>query len=424
MGTIRRGTAFLLVLAVLTGFCLPAAADTAATAPGLTAGVYDGYLYRNSFLDIGFRVRDWHCYDSAELAAYNQLTAVLLPEDIGELVRQKQSLVLMCADSPDGLASVNIAATYVPGFGAAAEELGMQTVAEMSLDSVRNVQKSLGRPDVSVSVVSDRISGETFWGYQVSFTYMGMQFYQRQILLAADDYSVALTATALSAGETMEMIGRFYRISGEREFAPFSPELRPGDIVSYGRYDQDGDRDSGKEEIEWTVLDVQEDRALLLSVHTLDAVTYNGNDRYDEDLTWETCALRGWLNSTFLTEAFSPDEEAAVICADVPNGPSQGNPKWDTDGGNDTQDRAFALSAAESEQFFADDAARLCSPTDRALARNAFANSLGNGSWWLRSPGGYQYCAAMIGPGGNLVSMSTDNGGVGVRPAIWVPLGF
>ncbi len=231
MGTIRRGTAFLLVLAVLTGFCLPAAADTATTAPGLTAGVYDGYLYRNSFLDIGFRVRDWHCYDSAELAAYNQLTAVLLPEDIGELVRQKQSLVLMCADSPDGLASVHIAATYVPGLGAAAEELGMQTVAEMSLDSVRNVQKSLGRPDVSVSVVSDRISGETFWGYHVSFTYMGMQFYQRQILLAADDYSVALTATALSAGETMEMIGRFYRISGEREFAPFSPELRPGDIV-------------------------------------------------------------------------------------------------------------------------------------------------------------------------------------------------
>ena len=66
------------------------------------------------------------------------------------------------------------------------------------------------------------------------------------------------------------------------------PFRNAGSIVTFGMYEQDGDAHNGKESIEWIVLDVQEDRALLLSVHTLDAVTYNGNDRYDENLTWET----------------------------------------------------------------------------------------------------------------------------------------
>ena len=78
-------------------------------------------------------------------------------------------------------------------------------------------------------------------------------------------------------------------------------------------------------EIEWLVLDKQEDKALLISKYCLDAKPYN--EKY-EPVTWETCTLRQWLNGDFINEIFSGAEKA-VICDTYLQNPD--NPEYGTE---------------------------------------------------------------------------------------------
>ena len=82
-----------------------------------------------------------------------------------------------------------------------------------------------------------------------------------------------------------------------------------GDIIKFGHYEQDGNTSYGKEEIEWEVLKVESDRVLVVSKYALDCKPYN--TEYT-DVTWETCSLRQWLNSTFLNTAFSAEEQKKI----------------------------------------------------------------------------------------------------------------
>jgi len=62
--------------------------------------------------------------------------------------------------------------------------------------------------------------------------------------------------------------------------------------------------------IEWIVPDVQGDKALPISRYGLDARAYHKDF---VSITWERCTLRTWLNSTFLNEAFSANEQNAIL---------------------------------------------------------------------------------------------------------------
>ena len=72
-----------------------------------------------------------------------------------------------------------------------------------------------------------------------------------------------------------------------------------GSTVVFGSYEQG----EGQVPIEWTVLDRQEDRALLLSKYALDAMPFHEVE--DWNVTWADCTLRSWLNGEFLDVAFS-----------------------------------------------------------------------------------------------------------------------
>lgn len=80
-------------------------------------------------------------------------------------------------------------------------------------------------------------------------------------------------------------------------------------------------------------------------------------------MTWETCTLRSWLNSTFLNAAFSSEEQKAILTTTMDNSESQGNGQWSVTGGNNTEDRVFLLSYAEAKEFFNSDSERTCKPT-------------------------------------------------------------
>ena len=48
-----------------------------------------------------------------------------------------------------------------------------------------------------------------------------------------------------------------------------------GSIVTFGSYEQDNDKDNGTEAIEWMVLEVKDNQALLLSVYGLELKQYH-----------------------------------------------------------------------------------------------------------------------------------------------------
>ena len=202
------------------------------------------------------------------------------------------------------------------------------------------------------------------------------------------------------------------------------PSVSVNDILTFGRYEQDGIRGNGAEDIEWLVLDVQGNKALLLSRYALDAQPYNS--AYGKT-TWEACTLRSWLNSTFFDAAFTAEEKASILVAEVDNGASQNNSEWHTKGCNNTEDMVFLLSYNDTDRYFDDRDARICTPTNYAVSMGADTRTLDDGVtdaawWWLRSPGENETQASFVNFDGTRYTNAVGNGYLSVRPAIWVEI--
>lgn len=229
-------------------------------------------------------------------------------------------------------------------------------------------------------------------------------------LLAEDDNMMA-TATAIAAA------------ARDAKFAV-------GNYVTFGTYPQTKAGNDATP-IEWLVLARDGNKALLISRYALDAQPYNKDYT---SVTWETCTLRKWLNGTFYNKAFSSAEQAAILTTNVDNSKNQCYSGWSTSGGNNTQDKVFLLSYAEANKYFGvtyDNSSNTKSrvaPTAYAIAQGAWtsssnktADSTDAGWWWLRSPGHYQDCAALVYSDGSLFSFfSVNNASGSVRPALWV----
>ncbi len=194
-----------------------------------------------------------------------------------------------------------------------------------------------------------------------------------------------------------------------------------GDLLTFGRYEQDDNLRNGPEPITWLVLAVEGGKALLISQKCLVGKPYNTKE---EAVTWETCTLRAWLNADFLNAAFTADEQKAILTTAVTN---EDNPYNGTDGGNDTSDKVFLLSIAEAERLFTSDEERRALNTPYAVWHGAGVFLDGFGCWWLRSPGiGSDYAACMD-PGGSGFSFFfyavVNDDIIAVRPALYIGLG-
>ena len=208
-----------------------------------------------------------------------------------------------------------------------------------------------------------------------------------------------------------------------------------GGIVTFGRYEQDGNEENGPEEIEWIVLDVQDGKVLLLSKYGLEVKPYNTEHT---EVTWETCTLRAWLNSDFLNKSFSAEEQSAILTTEVDNSCAQDYSKWSTSGGNNTQDKIFLLSYAEANQYLGvtfedrNNTLSRVTPTDYAIKTGAWtsdsyqtADGKSAGWWWLRSPGNYLNpgSAAGVDYDGSIYSDDVSHiDSTVARPAFWLDL--
>lgn len=198
-----------------------------------------------------------------------------------------------------------------------------------------------------------------------------------------------------------------------------------GDYLFFGLYEQDNDISNGSEYIEWLILDVQDGKALVISKHSLDCKPYN-NTKY-ENVTWETCTLRQWLNDDFISDAFTNEEQLKIPMVTVS---AHTNPESNFDPGNDTQDKVFLLSILEANKYFASEDELVCRPTTYANSYSEYV-SLSLDNWWLRSPGHNQYTIAYVsnsfGIQGDGCSLKCGNveGYMQpcVRPAMWIEIG-
>ena len=194
-----------------------------------------------------------------------------------------------------------------------------------------------------------------------------------------------------------------------------------GSIIPFGGYD-------------WRVLTVENNKALLISEKILEVRPYNIKD---EDITWENCTLRKYLNNEFYNK-LGAAKSAVAETRNV----NPGNPwYWHWHGnGNSTTDKVFLLSLDELVKYFGDsgdlrnkrrknykgnnDSDGHCVHDQYNSTRIANFGNKGVWWWWLRSPGHPGDSAAGVSDVGVVYVYGSRVflGSGGVRPALWLNL--
>ena len=193
-----------------------------------------------------------------------------------------------------------------------------------------------------------------------------------------------------------------------------------GDIIYFGTYEQDNNFSNGKEEIEWRVLEKDENgRMLVVSKYALDCRNYHSSVK---QITWEDSDIRSWLNNDFYSNAFASSEKSAVKTVTNEN---TGNSDFNVNGGNKTSDKIFILSIDEAKRYLPNNIDRMCQATKYAESKGTELDSLThNCRWWLRSPGSTLYSAASVKIDGFILNMGTPVSvdKAFVRPAMWIEI--
>lgn len=109
-------------------------------------------------------------------------------------------------------------------------------------------------------------------------------------------------------------------------------EVKTGGVVTFGHD-------------EWMVLERKDGKALLAKYMADNKHPYHDKK---ENVTWEKCSLRQYLNGEFLNEYFSEEERAVIEETIVP---CQNNAEFGTDGGEDTLDKVFLMDESQYEKY-------------------------------------------------------------------------
>ena len=161
----------------------------------------------------------------------------------------------------------------------------------------------------------------------------------------------------------------------------------------------------------WVVLEAKDDRVLLISEKVLDCKRLND---VGQDVSWETCTLRQWLNSSFLNEIFTDQEKDKILEVELSNSP-----------GNNTKDRIFLLSVDETKKYLGSEAGAV--PTMYAEWKGVKVDFKYDNRcrYWLRTGRNDSLDSnyfANVGYSGEIhdLGLKVQSDKVGVRPALWV----
>ena len=196
-------------------------------------------------------------------------------------------------------------------------------------------------------------------------------------------------------------------------------DVQVGDIVTMGAYEQDANLENGSEPLQWQVLDVDGDRALLITCYAIDRKPADDNMLAQKVDPWPKSSIRTWLNSDFLKTAFTEEEQGIIL---VTKHKTEKNPEYGTSG-FESKDKLFYLSLKEAETYFADDAARRVHPTPYYISLHGVEDPVDLCTFWvLRNYGARYDLYATTLPSGELFPFGASYAYVemSVRPAMWV----
>ncbi|WP_031551717.1 DUF6273 domain-containing protein [Oribacterium sp. FC2011] len=171
-----------------------------------------------------------------------------------------------------------------------------------------------------------------------------------------------------------------------------------GSYIYLGLYEQDNDTSNGKEDIEWLVLNVEDNQALIISKYMLDILPFN--EKY-EDIYWKNSSIRKWLNVSFLDTAFDNEEQERILTMD-----------------KELQDKVFLLSISEVKEYFHSDNERICTGT--AYYNEQKNNTTSEEDWWLRTHD--IYCSASVVNSNGTIDHWPVDFTCAIRPALWITL--
>ena len=238
------------------------------------------------------------------------------------------------------------------------------------------------------------------------------RYKEAEAALLEGDFAFAITE--------FEKLGDFGQ-SAERAMTVKADLLRNaqiGDIIYWGHFEQNCEESDGPENIEWIVLDVEDDKLLVISKKVLSrcsfSIIYNR-------ATWWVSNAKNWLNKDFYDQAFTVAEKSSIKETIVSPDP---NPNYNTYQGKESKDRIFLLSVSEAEKYFSSDEKRSAEPTKYVeLIKNGYGASSGN--WWLRTSGKDEEHNACVNSNGRIVydGIGTSYWAEsGIRPAMWIDL--
>jgi len=189
-----------------------------------------------------------------------------------------------------------------------------------------------------------------------------------------------------------------------------------GSIITFGKYN-------------WCLLDIQGDKALLLSERLIEHRYYHQSF---VTITWGACDLRDYLNGgnryrgQGLYDTFSLQEQRQIVETRVEG---SDNPWYGTRGGNASIDKVFLLSIEEVVKYLGDSGQLRYKNTSTGFLDDSYnqariAKNRVNVAlwWWLRGPGVGQNYASFV-YGNSKIDIRGDlvnTGSGGIRPAMWV----
>ena len=238
------------------------------------------------------------------------------------------------------------------------------------------------------------------------------------VLLAAALLVCLISACAIQTAQTADEPTKTPDTTPTSALTPTSMPENPssqstgvGDIIQFGGHD-------------WRVLEVQDNKALIISDKILELLPYNV--AYT-DVTWETCKLRQYLNNDFYNSFYSADRSRVVEATII----NDDNQWFGTRGGKDTTDRVFLLSLEELVKYFGDSGQLANYPGkiqylhDKYNISRIAYNAAGVAwRWWLRSPGYGKHNPTYVFDDGrvNVYGYPATDDKCGVRPALWLKL--
>lgn len=199
-----------------------------------------------------------------------------------------------------------------------------------------------------------------------------------------------------------------------------------GDTVTFGTYEQNNNYSDGNENIEWVVIDKQEDKIMVVSKYIIAGQPFNTTN--EGHISWENCTLRKWLNNDFLNEAFSDAEKKLITDTTIFSTEYLAHSTTDYS----TTDKIFLLSENERNMLSSVDALKgIVTESVIALFSDAANSDVANINpsnfeplWWLRTTweDADDSCASVVcrvDYDGWIYAVEEN---AGVRPAMWISL--